>query len=69
MNNMMPFKVWMGKVDKVLISITDAFDSGGLPDIGYWDLWNDGASPEEAAAEALENAGYPTEMYEEMLYV
>jgi len=58
------FEAWIRKTDQHILAVTEAFDSGDLPDIAYWDLWESGVSPKEAAIYALENAGYP----EDLLY-
>lgn len=52
------FEEWMKQVNKELefISCDD------LPDIDYRSMYEDLASPREAAIEALENAGFDSEL-------
>lgn len=52
----MEFETWMAKVDRWLEGHV-GFNSNDLADIGYWDLWHNGATPREAAEEALANEG------------
>lgn len=54
----MTFERWMDQVDRILASMC-GFTSSDLADIAYWDMWHDGASPQEAAEEALNNEGFP----------
>jgi len=58
------FDTWLAKVDQILLRATEAFTSGDLADQPYWNWWNDGVSPREAALDALEDNGYPMEMLE-----
>lgn len=53
----MSFERWMDAVDRVLEGML-GINTRDLADIEYWDLWNSGASPQEAADEALANEGY-----------
>jgi hypothetical protein len=46
------FKGWMKKVNELLIATTD-LDSLCYFDIAYWDLWDLGGEPCEAAQEAI----------------
>jgi len=46
------FKAWKKKVDEQLVATID-LDSMCLVDIPYWDLWDLGGEPCEAAQEAI----------------
>lgn len=51
----MDFKTWMAKVSdeiesKVGLSLDD------LPDMNYYEMWEDGISPANAARKAIRNA-------------
>lgn len=56
----MDFKDWMINVNHVLI---DTIGAGAydLSDYPYYDAWEDGMTPEEAATDALMADGYPRE--------
>jgi len=56
----------MQEVDRQLLEATEAFDSDSLPDIGYYDIWESGGLPFDAVLAALEEAGYPLEMLEDL---
>jgi hypothetical protein len=58
------FDEWMQEVDEQLCAVTGLF-SDDLADIGYRDLYEDGAEPIDAVIEALEQNGYPPEALEE----
>lgn len=49
------FKQWMKKVDELLESSKIGLSSSCLADFQYWDFWDLGAEPCEAAQEALWN--------------
>jgi hypothetical protein len=49
------YAAWMAKVDAILVRKT-GLDSNDLPDICYRDMHDDGASPSEAAREAIRYA-------------
>lgn len=51
------FEMWMNEVD-ALLEETCGLSSSDLPDVAYYDMYDDGLSPRSAAREALENAGY-----------
>lgn len=51
------FEAWMKRVDGFLEK-EFLLDSKDLPDRPYWDEWQDGMTPVEAAKEALEYAGW-----------
>jgi Family of unknown function (DUF5419) len=53
----MTFEVWMTVVNERIASVLLGLDSDDIPDWGYWDAWNDGVNPNEAACEALKEAG------------
>lgn len=48
----MTFEQWMKKVNAKLVA-TCGLESSDLADIAYYDLFEDGLSPAEAAKEAL----------------
>lgn len=50
------FEQWMQRVNQILGS-TIGLDADDLPDWHYYDAWEDGVPPKEAAREALEYAG------------
>ena len=52
------FKVWLRHVDRQ-VSKKCGLGCMDLPDIDYWNLWNDGVEPRDAAFEVLEEAGFP----------
>jgi len=53
-----PFVAWMNSVDSWLWRNWQV-SSADLPDIDYWNLWDDGISPSSAGKIAIENArGY-----------
>jgi hypothetical protein len=54
------FEEWMAKVDRV-IAAHCGLGSGDLADQTYWDWWNDGVSPRDAAEMTLEDEGFPFE--------
>lgn len=53
----MTFEAWMEEVNTE-IEYTCGLTSSDLPDVAYYDMYEDGLSPSSAAMEALENAGY-----------
>ena len=55
------FEMYMKAVNRIL---TDRvmLSSQDLPDIAYYDMYNDGVTPAEAAQEALIEAGAPDEL-------
>lgn len=54
------FDVWMTQVDERLATIC-GLPSGDLPDMPYYDMFDGGTTPEDAACDALEVAGFPME--------
>jgi len=53
----MTFKAWMKKVDAA-VSVTAGLSVYDLPDMPFYDMFNDDYTPEEAAEETLMNAGW-----------
>ena len=53
----MTFKQWMQKVDDI-ISARFGISYRDLPDIAYYDMWEDGRTPAAAARRALKEAGW-----------
>ena len=53
----MTFKAWMSKVNGIVESNV-GLSTDDLPDVGYYDMFEDGLSPSEAAEEALAEAMY-----------
>tara|TARA_B100000700_G_C14222210_1_gene479794 strand:- start:174 stop:353 length:180 start_codon:yes stop_codon:yes gene_type:complete len=53
----MSFEQWMTAVDRELVNEC-GLDSSDLPDVFYHGMFEDQTPPNEAAYEALENAGY-----------
>ena len=52
----MTFETWMAAVDKIISDRFMGLTSDDLPDYNYSDMHSDGATPKEAAEEAIENA-------------
>lgn len=50
------FDSWMNRVDDSLDEMC-GMDTACLPDCDYWNWWNGGMEPKEAAILAIENAG------------
>jgi hypothetical protein len=57
----MNFKDWMAIVDERIASELMGLTSWDIPDWGYWDAWNDGVNPNDAAYAALADAGFIAE--------
>ncbi len=55
----MTFEQWMQDVDQVVGSIAFGLSVHDLPDINFRDLFESGATAQDAAEEALENADFP----------
>ena len=53
----MTFSEWMKRVDAVLVRIC-GMGSDDLPDVDYWELFDNDSDPAYAALHALEAAGY-----------
>ena len=51
------FDNWMDQVDASVYS-TAGCSVHDLPDCAFYNMWEDGAPPEEAAQTALEEAGF-----------
>jgi len=49
------FGRWMGEVDSAIMSECDLI-SDDLPDVPYWDMWDSGTYPIEAARFAIKYA-------------
>ena len=56
----MTFEEWIAKVDAILISICGLGHSD-LPDMAYWDSWDDGVTPQEMVEDVLEDNHWPME--------
>ncbi len=52
------FAAWLNQVDKAVQQIAGC-SVHDLPDIDFWNLFADDASPVEVAVEALSEAGFP----------
>jgi len=57
------FALWLRRVDSAVGRICGLSHSD-LPDISYYDLFRDEVAPEQAAREALEEAGFPADLLE-----
>ena len=55
----MTFDQWMQDVDQVVGAIAFGLSVHDLPDINFRDLFDSGATAQDAAEEALENADFP----------
>lgn len=55
----MTFENWTVAVDKAFIEIV-GMDRDSWPDQDYWTMWDDGFSPMEAVAAAVENEYGPS---------
>ena len=55
------FDMYMSAVNRIL-SDAVMLSAHDLPDIAYYDMYNDGVSPAEAAQEALIEAGAPDDL-------
>ncbi len=53
----MSYDAWMKKVDQEVSKLC-GMSVHDLPDFPSWDLWDAGETPEEAAKEALREAGF-----------
>ena len=47
------FRAWMKKVDEKIADKLGGLNSNDLPDIAYCDLFEEGMTPSQAAAEAI----------------
>ncbi len=56
----MTFEQWMSAVDRVLGGIC-GLSHDDLADQTWYDWYNSGMTPEEAADECLDNEGFPNE--------
>lgn len=52
------FSHWLARVDVRLEGVC-GLGTGDLADQPYWDQWNDGVTPKEAAHRTLEDEGFP----------
>ena len=53
------FNAWFDRVDVAIESLCGMrVTTLDLADIAYYDMWQDGSTPQEAAREALANEGY-----------
>ena len=57
----MTFDEWMKQVDAVVGNIAFGLSVYDLPDIAFRDLFDSGATAQDAAEEALANADFPFE--------
>lgn len=57
----MTFEQWLAAVDREVIAIC-GISVHELPDWDFWNAWNDGVPPEEAAEEVLINADFPIDL-------
>jgi hypothetical protein len=58
------FEVWMREINRFMERVVGV-SSDDLPDWSYWDAWSDGATPKDAARDALAAAGWNDEDEEE----
>lgn len=50
---------WRKEVDKEILRLTDNLLVGDdLPDWGYWDAWDEGVTPRQAAKSVLSEASF-----------
>ena len=54
----MTFKNWIKEVDTILIAIC-GLSHDDLPDMPYWDYWDDGVTPQEMADFTLDENDWP----------
>lgn len=52
------FEKWMSRTDAALLAVS-GLSSTCLPDAAYWDMWDEGCSPVEAAQSVLEENDFP----------
>ena len=52
------FAQWKRKVNVECARLC-GLTSDDLPDAAYWDMWDSGESPEDAAGSVLEDEGFP----------
>jgi hypothetical protein len=57
----MTYEQWMKSVDAVVGNIAFGLSVHDLPDIAFRDLYDSGATAQDAAEEALANADFPLE--------
>jgi hypothetical protein len=62
----MSFNDWMDKVNEEIAQII-MLDSDDLPDLDYFAMFEDNATPQQAARKALENAGFYQDDFEDLL--
>lgn len=55
------YEEWMAQVDSAVGAMAFGLSVHDLPDFLSRDMFDDGATPEEAAREALEGADFPFE--------
>lgn len=60
------FDMWMSSVDRILSDVV-GLSSGDLVDVAYYDLYDSGFSPAEAAQEALIESGAAEEVVDLIL--
>jgi hypothetical protein len=53
------FKEWMSQVDNEISNLCGGLTSSELEDMNYADMFEAGDCPNDAAREALGNAGFP----------
>lgn len=53
----MTFEDWFARVNAICLSRT-GLECDDFPDTCYWDMWDDGETPQEAFDRAMEDAGY-----------
>lgn len=63
------YRQWLRDVNRAIARIThgEVTSIMELPDYTYADAFESGASPEDAAAEALLEAGFPEDLLEDLL--
>lgn len=58
------FAQWKAKVNACVIAKAGVF-ADDLPDMPYYDWFEDGCSPQEAAEMVLEESGFPLDLTED----
>ena len=57
----MDFETWLAAVDAECVKLA-GLGRDDIPDWCYWDSWESGETPNEAAVQALEEAGWTEDM-------
>lgn len=54
----MTFDEWMGRVNFLCAQLLGGLTSSDLPDLNYWDCWNEGVTPFHMFVEICEDNGF-----------